>query len=89
MEIKNTSKRPLKVSLPGGKTLFLGPNASGNVSAKALEHPPLVKLIEAGEIEVLGKEGGQTPSSGGQSKGGGSNQTGHGGGGGMRRSGDR
>ena len=90
MEIKNTTKRPLKVSLPQGKKLFLGPNATASVAAKALEHPPVVALIESGDIEVVGKEGGQTPTAGGggNSAGGVGSQTG-GGGSAMRRSGDR
>ena len=88
VEIKNTSKRPLKVPLPGGKTLFLGPGAKGNVSDKASDHPPLEELVESGTIEVLGsgrsKSGGESHvktevASSSSSKGGP----------GMRRSGDR
>ncbi|MBT7317621.1 MAG: hypothetical protein HN844_00200, partial [Planctomycetes bacterium] len=52
MEIRNTTKRPLKVSLPQGKKLFLGPNATASIAAKALEHPPVIALIEKGDIEV-------------------------------------
>ena len=89
VEIKNTTKRPLKVSLPEGKKLFLGPGAKGNVSNKALEHPPLMKLIENGDVEVLGRENGKGSSGGGKSQGISSSQQGHGGGSAMRRSGDR
>jgi len=89
MEIRNTTKRPLKVSLPQGKKLFLGPNATASIAAKALEHPPVIALIEKGDIEVVGKEGGQTPGAAGGDKGGASAQTGRGGGSAMRRSGDR
>jgi hypothetical protein len=52
MDITNKSKKALSIPLPGGKKLFLGPGKTGQVTAKALQHPPLVKLIEAGEIET-------------------------------------
>lgn len=54
MEIRNTSKGPLKVPLPGGKRLFLAVGATGNVTAKAADHPPLKALVEAGDLEVTG-----------------------------------
>ena len=88
MEIKNTSKRPLKVPLPGGKTLFLGPGAKGNVSDKASDHPPLEELVESGTIEVLGS--GRSKASGDshvKTEVGSSSSSK--GGPGMRRSGDR
>jgi len=72
MNITNKTKKPLSVPLPGGKKLFLGPGKTGQVTAKSLEHPPVVKLLEAGDImsseEVVtrkGDNGGKTvPSSG-------------------------
>lgn len=54
MEITNRTHKPLSVPLPGGKKLFLGPAKTGQVSARALEFKPLVKLIEAGDIEATG-----------------------------------
>ncbi|MDG2309747.1 MAG: hypothetical protein P8L98_04115, partial [Planctomycetota bacterium] len=54
MEIKNTSKTPLKVPLPGGKNLFLGLGATAKVSDKAAEHPPFKELADSGAIEILG-----------------------------------
>ena len=53
MDIRNTTPRPLVVPLPGGKKLFLGPGKTGQVSAKAEDHPPLQKLVENGELEIL------------------------------------
>ena len=54
MDITNKTRKPLRLPLPGGKRLFLGPGKTGQVSPKALEHPPLVKLLEAGDrIEVV------------------------------------
>jgi len=53
MEIKNTTKRPLRVPLPGGKRLHLGPAASGQVTPKAAEHPGFKQLLDSGEIEIV------------------------------------
>ncbi|MDG1899064.1 MAG: hypothetical protein P8I74_04290 [Phycisphaerales bacterium] len=52
MEIRNTAKRPLKISLPAGKRLFLGIGGTGQITPKAAEHPPVKKLLEAGDIEI-------------------------------------
>ncbi len=89
MEIRNTTKRPLKVPLPGGKRLFLGPGASGQIAGKAIDHPPLKALVDSGEIVVV--DGGRAKNTGnaGPAKGGPTAQPGSGGGAGPRRSGDR
>jgi len=50
MDITNKSRRPLNLPLPGGKKLFLAPGKTGQVSPQALDHPMLVKLLEAGDI---------------------------------------
>jgi hypothetical protein len=87
MDIINKTRKPLSIPLPGGKKLFLGPGKTGQVSTKALQHPPLVKLIEAGDVESSGATATR--------KGGGADQAGHatglrhGGSGAMRQSGDR
>ena len=52
MDIINKTNRPISVPLPGGKKLFLGPGKTGQVNAKAVEHPPLVELVEAGDLEI-------------------------------------
>ena len=52
MDITNKTRKPLNLPLPGGKRLFLGPGKTGQVSPKALEHPPLAKLLEAGDVEI-------------------------------------
>ena len=46
MDITNKSKKPLSVPLPGGKKLFLQPGKTGQVTAKALQHPPRVGRID-------------------------------------------
>ena len=90
MDIVNNTPRPLKISLPGGKVMRLGPKMTGQITAKAALHPPVQKLIEEGVIEIVG-DGGKSGTGGTQSNSGsgGSNQGGAPGGGAMRRSGDR
>ncbi len=73
--IKNTTKKPLSVPLPGGKRLFLGPGKEGQVRPKADEHPAVAALIEAGELEIVpgagkadGKGGGGGRIGGGQGR---------------------
>ncbi len=51
MEITNLTSKPLSLPLPGGKKVFLSPGQATSVSAKAAKHPPIVKLLEAGEIK--------------------------------------
>lgn len=75
--IRNTTKLPIAVPLPGGKKLRLGPLQAGQVTPKALDHPPLKKLLEAGRIELTddGRPSGEAASSsnrpsGGQNPGG-------------------
>jgi hypothetical protein len=66
--IKNTTKKPMSVPLPGGKRLFLGPGKEGQIGAKAGKHPSLVALVEAGELEIVsdaGKSGGKSAGKGG------------------------
>lgn len=51
-EIRNKTTDALKVPLPHGKALHLGPKQTGHVSHHDLDHPPLKKLLEAGTIEI-------------------------------------
>ena len=86
--VRNTTRKPLSVSLPGGKTLHLGPLKSGQIASKALEHTQVKKLLEAGELETLDE--GQRPSDGiGGGRGGRAGMLGHASISGIRRSGDR
>ena len=87
MEVRNTTKRPIKVPLPGGKRLFLGLGGTGQIAPRAAEHPPVKALIESGDLEVLG--GGRSKGSGGGGGGISSSQGDGGGGGNIRRTGDR
>ena len=86
--ITNKTLKPLSVPLPGGKKLRLGPLKSGEISPKAIDHPPVQKLIEAGEVEIFGSE--QKPRHGaGGGKGSSSSSGAQGHGAGIRRTGDR
>ena len=89
VKVENKTKKPLRVPLPGGKKLHLGPSAAGEINAKAIDHPPLQKLVEAGEIEIIDDGGGRNKSSGGGRSGisGAHGRTS--GGGSMRHTGDR
>ena len=58
--IVNKTRRPLRIPLPRGKTLHLGPAGRGQVHPDALERPALQKLVKAGDIEVLDE--GQGPA---------------------------
>jgi len=88
MDVTNKSKKPLMLPLPGSKKLFLGPGRTGQVSPKALEHPPLAKLIESGD--VVAADGEHKDAQGGTSASGSSTGFFQGGSSGaMRQSGDR
>jgi hypothetical protein len=53
--VRNKTGRPLRVPLPGRKTLHLGPAQTAEVSDRALEHARLQKLVEDGSIEIVGE----------------------------------
>jgi hypothetical protein len=59
--IKNKTHAPLRVPLPRGKTLHLGPGKEGQVAYQDVEHKGLQKLVKAGKIEIVG-EGSATES---------------------------
>lgn len=50
--IVNKTLGALKVPLPRGKSLHLGPNQSGHISPHDAEHPPLKELVKAGKVEI-------------------------------------
>jgi len=59
--IRNTTNAPLRISLPGGKVLHLGPGKIAQIDDKATEHAAVQRLVAAGSIEILG-EGARTES---------------------------
>lgn len=62
--ILNKTQKPVSVPLPQGKRLFLSPGKIGQIASKASDHPPLVALVKAGEIEILGEGSGVTSRDG-------------------------
>jgi hypothetical protein len=53
--IKNLTSRPLKIRLGGGKTLHLGPWKTGQVSDAAAADASVRKLVDGGEVEIVGE----------------------------------
>ena len=51
--IVNKTLKALRVPLPRGKTLHLGPRKTGRISAHDVDHPPFQKMVEAGDVEIL------------------------------------
>ena len=56
--VVNKTMAPLKVPLPRGKSLHLGPKKTGQIADGAAEHAAVMKLVEAGKIEIF--DGGDT-----------------------------
>ena len=86
--VSNKTQKPLSVPLPRGKKLHLGPGKTGQIATNAAEHPPLKKLIEAGEIEIVA-EGAEPTEGAGAGKAGKAWMPGHASSSASRRSGDR
>lgn len=51
--ILNKTRRPLRVPLPRGKILHLGPNHTGQIADHAVDHPGFKSLLEAGDVEIV------------------------------------
>jgi len=86
--IRNLTASPLRVPLPGGKTLHLGPNETGSIRDAAVEHAALKKLVDAGSVEIGESERGAGGT--GTGSGNGPDDAGtHGKSGVARKSGDR
>lgn len=87
MEITNKTKMPLRVPLPTGKKLFLGPGKSGQITQTAAARPAVLKLVEAGDVEIT--EEGAKRQGGGSSSSSVSTVSRDGRSGAMRQSGDK
>ena len=55
--IVNKTTGPLRVPLPLGKVLHLGPKKKAHVAVHDADHPPLKKLIEDGQLEIFDESG--------------------------------
>lgn len=51
--VRNTTRRPLTVNLPRGKKLHLSPLQEGQIATNAADHPPIVALVKAGDLEIF------------------------------------
>jgi hypothetical protein len=51
--VTNKTRAPIRIRLPGGKALYLGPFKTGQIRDQDASHPALKKLVEAGEIEIF------------------------------------
>ena len=51
--VVNKTRSPLKIALPRGKSLRLGPDGSGRIRDEDAEHEPVKKLIASGAIEIV------------------------------------
>jgi hypothetical protein len=63
----NKSRKPIRIPLPGGHTLFLGPGRSGQIADRHAALPAVAKLIDDGTVEVAGEsaQAGASASDGG------------------------
>jgi hypothetical protein len=48
----NKTRAPLKIGLPGGKTVRLGPGKAGQIRDEDADGDAIKKLVEAGDLEV-------------------------------------
>ena len=62
--VSNKTRKPIKVSLPGGRFLYLGPAKTGQISDSAAEIPSVKRLVKAGEIEIHGEAQAQVAMTG-------------------------
>lgn len=54
-EIRNCTRRPLRIDLPRGKVLHLNPDAVGQIADEAVDAETIVELRKEGSIEILGE----------------------------------
>lgn len=56
--IVNKTRRPLRVPLARGKVLHLGPGKEGQIATPDAERPAFKKLLDAGDVEIIGEGSG-------------------------------
>ena len=86
--VTNKTDKPISIPLSGGKKLHLGPGLTGQVSLKAAARPGILKLVEAGDIEIEEKDARTSTGLAGAKKGRNATPS-HISGSAIRRSGDR
>lgn len=63
-ELRNKTSQPLRIPLPGGKSVFVGPGKVAQIADNAVEHTSVKKLLEEGSIEILGSTTGHASEKG-------------------------
>jgi hypothetical protein len=53
--VVNKSRKPIRIPLPGGRALFLGPAKSGQIANQHADLPAVRKLIDSGTISIAGE----------------------------------
>lgn len=53
--VRNKTTRPLKVHISKDKVLHLGPRMEGKIADHDLDHRGVEVLVEAGELEIVGR----------------------------------
>lgn len=54
--VHNNTRLPIRIPLPGNKTLHLGPGKTGQISDQAVETNAVQKLVREGAIRIDGEE---------------------------------
>ncbi|MFQ5526403.1 MAG: hypothetical protein ACE5GX_09110 [Thermoanaerobaculia bacterium] len=62
--ILNKTHKPLRISLSRGRVLHLGPGREGQIATPDADRESFRKLVEAGEIEVVGEGSGPVTAGG-------------------------
>lgn len=55
--VRNRTVRPIRVPLPGGHVLHLGPGKSAEVTDRAIEGPTVRRLLEDGTLALDAEPG--------------------------------
>ena len=51
--IRNKTHAPIRVPLPRGKVLHLGPNQEAHIAHTDVDHEPLQRLVESDTLEIV------------------------------------
>jgi len=62
--IISKARRPLKIRLSRGRVLHLGPGKEGQIATEDADRESFKKLVEAGDVEIVGEGSGPVTSGG-------------------------
>lgn len=62
--ILNKARKPLKIHLSRGRVLHLGPGKEGQIASQDAERDSFKKLVESGQIEIVGEGSGPVAATG-------------------------